>query len=208
MLATIIRYGTYPLVFGASAVAILYLAEQGLPPWPSFAGVAVLGLVAVAVLERIHPYERAWLNDHHDSMADALHLMVNLGLLSVTAYLTHATRGLLSTTELWPASWPLLAQILLAGSIIDLGLYAMHRLSHHVPALWRLHAPHHSSERLYWMNGERRHPLSALCLAGPGIAAVVVLGASPLVVTSWLTLLTVHLALQHANIDYRLGPLR
>ena len=58
------------------------------------------------------------------------------------------------------------------------------------------------------MNGERCHPLSALCLAGPGIAAVVALDATPLVITSWLTILAVHLALQHSNIDYRVGPLR
>ena len=81
-------------------------------------------------------------------------------------------------------------------------------LSHRVPWLWRLHAIHHSAERLYWMNGDRRHPLSALLLAGPGLVAAVLLGASAAVISAWLTLLTVHLAFQHANLDYSLGPLR
>ncbi|WP_422822321.1 sterol desaturase family protein [Vreelandella nanhaiensis] len=34
----------------------------------------------------------------------------------------------------------------------------MHRASHRIGWLWRLHAPHHSAERLYWLNGKRRHP--------------------------------------------------
>lgn len=108
----------------------------------------------------------------------------------------------------WPENWPVWAQIFVAGAIIDFGLYAMHRLSHIVDWLWRLHAPHHSAQRLYWLNGERRHPLSALCLAAPGIFAVVALGAPPLVVSAWRTLLSVHRALQHANLDYAVGPMR
>lgn len=208
MIAAAIRYGAYPVIFGSCAIAVLWLAEQGVSPWPSFAAVAALGIIAVALVERVQPYEPAWLQDHDDTVADAVHLMVNLGLLSATAYLAYATRGLLPPTRLWPTAWPLWAQVLLAGTLIDLGLYAMHRLSHHIGWLWRLHALHHSSERLYWMNGERRHPLSALCLAGPGIGAVVALGATPLVVTCWLTILAVHLAFQHSNIDYSVGSLR
>lgn len=208
MLAAAIRYGAYPIIFGACASAVLLLAGQGVSPWPGFAAVAALGIVVVALLERVQPYEVAWLEDHDDTVADAVHLLVNLCLLSGTAYLAYATRDLLPPTRTWPNTWPLWAQVLLAGTIIDLGLYAMHRLSHRFDWLWRLHAPHHSSERLYWMNGERRHPASALCLAGPGIGAVVLLGATPLVITCWLTILAVHLAFQHSNIDYRVGPLR
>jgi sterol desaturase/sphingolipid hydroxylase (fatty acid hydroxylase superfamily) len=208
MLSAAIRYGAYPVIFGACAMAVLVLAGQGVSPWPSFAAVAAAGIAAVALLERVQPYETAWLTDHNDTAADAIHLLVNLGLLSGTAYLAYATRGLVPATKLWPEHWPLWVQVLLAGTIIDVGLYAMHRLSHRFEWLWRLHAPHHSSERLYWMNGERRHPVSALCLAGPGILAVVTLGATPLVITAWLTILAVHLAFQHSNIDYRLGVLR
>ena len=208
MLAAAIRYGAYPVIFGACAIAVLVLAEQGVSPWPSFAGVAALGIAVVALLERVQPYEAARLEDHNDTAADAIHLLVNLGLLSATAYLAYATRGLVPASSVWPDGWPLWAQVLLAGTILDLGLYAMHRLSHRVEWLWRLHAPHHSAERLYWMNGERRHPSSARCLAGPGIVAVVALGATPLVITCWLTILAVHLAFQHSNIDYRIGALR
>jgi hypothetical protein len=98
--------------------------------------------------------------------------------------------------------------LLFAGVIIDLGLYAMHRFSHRVAWAWRLHAIHHSAERLYWLNGERRHPVSAVLMASPGLATVVALGAPPHVISAWLALLSVQLAFQHANLDYRVGPLR
>lgn len=204
----LIRYAAYPLIFGAAALAVLALAERGTPSWVGFLAVAVPGAVAVALLERIQPYQTRWLRDHGDTGVDVLHLLVNLGLLAGTAFALHALRDRLPHLEAWPHVWPLWAQILLAGTAIDFGLYLMHRLSHRVPWLWRLHAVHHSAERLYWMNGERRHPLSAILLAGPGIAVVVLLGASPAAVSAWLSLLAVHLAFQHANLDYTVGPLR
>jgi sterol desaturase/sphingolipid hydroxylase (fatty acid hydroxylase superfamily) len=74
--------------------------------------------------------------------------------------------------------------------------------------LWRLHLLHHSSERLYWLNGGRRHPLSALVLAGPGLAILILLGATPIAVGAWMSFMSVHLAFQHANLDYSLGALR
>jgi sterol desaturase/sphingolipid hydroxylase (fatty acid hydroxylase superfamily) len=84
----------------------------------------------------------------------------------------------------------------------------MHRASHAYDFLWRLHAIHHSSERLYWLNGGRRHPLSALVLASPGLTVLLVLGATPIAMGAWLSIMSIHLALQHANLDYRLGVLR
>ncbi|OGT57200.1 MAG: sterol desaturase [Gammaproteobacteria bacterium RIFCSPHIGHO2_12_FULL_63_22] len=206
MISSAIRFAAYPVVVGASVAAILPIAAGELPPWPGYALVAALGMASVAILERLRPYQQAWLHDHGDLATDIVHTVVNLGLLSATALGLHALR--LDLPSVWPHHWPLWIQMLLAGAVIDLGLYAMHRLSHRVDWLWRLHATHHSSERLYWLNGERRHPLSALLLGAPGIVTAVGLGAPPAVISAWLTLLTVHLAFQHANLDYRLGPLR
>jgi sterol desaturase/sphingolipid hydroxylase (fatty acid hydroxylase superfamily) len=208
MLRTLVRFAAYPVVFGGVATFVIMWAGSGHPLWPALAIAALLGIAMVAVLERVQPFETKWNRDHDDTATDRLHVLVNLGLLSATAYLLHALAGLLPHARLWPTSWPLVLQVVVAGAILDLGLYGMHRLSHHVPWLWRLHAIHHSAERLYWMNGERRHPLSALLLAGPGLVAAVLLGAPALVISAWLTVLSVHLAFQHANLDYSLGPFR
>lgn len=205
---SLIRYGSYPAVMLPAAVLVGAVANGWVPAWPTLAMVSALGIVGVAWLERLLPYEQDWLHDHGDLRADVLHGIANLVLLAGTAYLLHALRGHLPVASLWPRHWPGALQLLLAGVIVDVGLYAMHRLSHRYAWAWRLHATHHSAERLYWLNGERRHPLSALLMAGPGLGAAVALGAPPQVLSAWLALLSVQLAFQHANLDYRVGPLR
>lgn len=206
--SSVLRYTAYPLVFGGVASFVVMWAASGRSPWPAFVLAALAGIALVAVLERLQPFEPGWNIDHGDTITDILHVIVNLGLLSATAYGLHEIAGTIPLTSVWPTSWPIGLQILLAGAVLDAGLYAMHRISHRVAWLWRLHAVHHSAERLYWMNGERRHPLSAVLLAGPGLVANVLLGAPALVISAWLTMLSVHLAFQHANLDYSLGPLR
>lgn len=206
MIHQIIRYSAYPIIFGFSAFSILLAINTGIEPWPCFALIAGFALLAIASLERIQPYQQEWLEDHDDLYADIVYALSSLGLLSATAWMLHFLR--MHMTSVWPEGWPIGFQILLAGAVIDLGLYLMHRLSHRVDWLWRLHALHHSSERLYWLNGERRHPLSAILLASPGIIVAVALGAPPLAISAWFTLLTVHLAFQHANLDYSVGPFR
>lgn len=206
MISRIIRVTAYPAIFGLSVVAVLWVVTARIEPWPALALVAALGIASVALLERIQPYQVSWLNSHGDLLADVIHALVNLGLLSASAYTLHALR--IDLPSIWPDWWPAWAQVLFAGAVMDLGLYLMHRWSHHSHWLWRLHAPHHSPERLYWLNGERRHPLSAALLAGPGLITVVLLGAPPSIISAWLTLLAIHLAFQHANLDYRLGPFR
>lgn len=204
----LLRYGAYPVVFGGVAAFVLVWSTLGRSPWPAYFIVAALGLLAVALLERVQPFEADWNHDHGDTATDAIHVTVNLVLMSATAYLLHWLVGDLPTMTVWPHSWPIAVQVLLAGAILDAGLYAMHRVSHHIPWLWRLHAIHHSAERLYWMNGERRHPLSALLLAAPGLVTAVMLGAPADAISAWFSLLAVHLGFQHANLDYSLGPLR
>lgn len=208
MSSRLIRYGAYPGVMGSVVLALLMVLAGRLAAWPTFAIVAALGIAAVALLERKQPFEARWQVDHGDRRADAIHALVNLGLLSATAYLLHAFAAVLPNFGLWSRGWPLWVQALLAGAVLDLGLYVMHRVSHQWAWAWRLHAIHHSAQRLYWLNGERRHPLSALLMAGPGLFVAVALGVSPLAVTAWLTLLAVHLAFQHANLDYSIGPIR
>lgn len=208
MLVTAVRYGAYPLVMGAMATAATLVFLGVLPAWPTLLIAAAAGIGAVALLERLQPFERAWQRDHGDTRADRLHGLVNFALLAGAAYALHALRTVIPAGVAWPTIWPAWVQCLLAGAIVDLGLYVMHRVSHQFAWAWRLHAIHHSAERLYWLNGERRHPLSALLMAGPGLIVVVALGAPALVVSVWLAVLSVHLAFQHANLDYSLGPLR
>lgn len=210
LLKSLIRTTSYPLIAGGAALLLLHFATVGVAYWPLFPLVVVTGITLVALLERVEPYEPDWNRDHDgDTVADALHLFVSYLLIQGSVAFAFGLRVWVPESGvLWPQQAPIWVQVLLAGLILDLGLYAMHRASHASGFLWKLHAIHHSPERLYWLNGGRRHPLSALVLAGPGLTVLFLLGATPIAVAAWLSFMSVHLAFQHANLDYRLGPFR
>lgn len=204
-----IRYLSYPLIAGSSAALVFTSASQGLAYWPLFPLIVASAIAVVALLERIAPFEASWNLDHGDTAVDAAHFLVSYLLIQVAVASAFGLRELLPPSwALWPREAPMLVQILLAGAVMDLGLYTMHRASHANGFLWRLHAIHHSPERLYWLNGGRRHPMSAIVLAAPGLTVLLAVGATPIAVGAWLSFMSIHLAFQHANLDYRLGPLR
>lgn len=69
--------------------------------------------------------------------------------------------------------------------IFELVGYAYHRLAHAVPWMWRLHAVHHSSERMDWLASFRQHPLEiilvTLCQNAPLVLLGLPLGSHALV---------------------------
>ncbi|HEX4871697.1 MAG TPA: sterol desaturase family protein [Nevskiaceae bacterium] len=205
-----IRYGAYPVVAGGTLLTLLGLAGAGVGYWPMFPLLSLGGLLAVLALERLQPFEAAWQADHGgDTRVDLLHLLVSQVLIQTAVALAFGARAALpGLPRLWPDQAPMAVQILLAGLVMDAGLYAMHRLSHTQGWLWRLHALHHGPRRLYGLNSGRRHPLSALALALPGLTLLMGLGVTPIALGAWLAFMSVHLAFQHANLDYRLGPMR
>lgn len=205
---SIVRWGAYPAIFGGCAIALMTATSNGLPYWPLAPLLSAAGMASVALLERLQPYESAWLADHGDTGVDILHAFTSLSLIFMTVDAVGLLLHYLPAAQLWPAQWPMWAQVLLAGAIIDFGLRFMHWASHKNAFLWRLHALHHSAERLYWLNGERRHPLSALVLGTPGVTLAMLAGAPPAAIGCWLAMVSVHLAFQHANLDYSVGPLR
>jgi len=189
------------------ATGLIMVWASGSSLWPAATGIAVLGALVVALIERLAPFEERWLHAHADVRADLLHNVINLGMIQFVSYWLFLWTGA-APWQAWPAMWPFWAQLALVAVIVDFSLYAMHWLSHRVAWLWRLHAIHHSPERLYWFNGERRHPVHAMLLALPGLAVLALLTVPQELVTLWFAVLTVHLAFQHSNIDYSLGPLR
>ncbi len=204
----LVRFGAYPLTIALVMAGVAWSGQQNYP----LAWLAVLsasGLAAVAFFERLSPFDRRWQSADRDFPADVAHAIVNLLVMHGAILGFVVMRGQLGWSGLWwPSDWPFLAQVFLAGLPLDLSLYAVHRLSHRYGFLWRMHSIHHSSRRLYWLNGERRHPLHAALMAGPGLLALGILGAPAAVVGGWFVILAVHLAFQHANLDYRVGALR
>ncbi len=91
--------------------------------------------------------------------------------------------------------------------LFDLAGYWTHRWGHEVPALWRFHAIHHSSERMDWISGLRLHPLDYVLAAPPFFF---LLGAGFTGTQSGVIVVVNFVAglFAHANVRWRLRPLR
>ena len=214
LIAAALTYGTFPLVFGGVMGLALYAVAQGWNPVFTAMGLTAAVVVLLLVLERVHPYQEEWLRSHGDLRTDLFHNLVNfwipevytvafVGAFTVAAAWLSDALGV----ELWPRSWPLLAQLLLALVIAELGTYWIHRLMHEHPLLWRFHAAHHSAPRLYWLNAGRFHPLDLFAQQFLGVTPLVLLGADMRVIALHTLFTAVHGMFQHANVDIKLGPL-
>lgn len=203
------RYLIYPTVWGGSFLLIVILLQSGLNTY--LATLPVIGLAAVVVLllERALPYEADWLKTKQgDLNLDTVHYMVNYGIKVVAQLIIVYLGQSLVIWAIFPVHWPLWSQILLALVLIDVFLFAVHALSHRYVWLWKLHAIHHSSERLYWLNGDKRHPLHQVLEGLPGVVLCVLIGTPLPVIAGALAILAVNMMLQHGNIDYRAGWLK
>jgi sterol desaturase/sphingolipid hydroxylase (fatty acid hydroxylase superfamily) len=82
--------------------------------------------------------------------------------------------------------------------------YWYHRLSHEVPALWRFHSVHHSSEHLDWLAAARLHPIEGF-LGGLVVAPpLILIGISPGALGAFSAFVTLWAVFQHANVRFRL----
>lgn len=89
----------------------------------------------------------------------------------------------------------------------DLVAYWTHRCLHR-RSLWSFHAIHHSSTELDWLSAVRVHPVNDAINKTAQAVPFLLAGFSPLVLTAYFPLLTVHGLLQHANLNWTFGPLR
>lgn len=165
-----------------------------------------------APLERLMPYSRKWLEGGNDTAVDIIMYFSGAFWSGISGLIVSALFiiGMVEMLEpyghnLWPDEWNLIIQVTLFILIKDFFRYWFHRALHEIPALWRIHAAHHSVERLYWLNGIRAHPLE--------IVSQAIFYAIPLALvqpTAEVALVAVILQLsigifQHSNIDLELG---
>ncbi|MFP2903689.1 sterol desaturase family protein [Pyxidicoccus sp. 3LFB2] len=202
-------YLPYPLVFFGGVAALVAAVGRGTPYWRVGPPVLVAAALIVVMLERWLPHARAWQKDQGDTKTDLLHFAGNVLINQGSVFAYGAVLALAEgSTGLWPHRWPFWLQALLGTTILDLGLYVIHRASHRVGWMWRLHAIHHSPQRVYWLNGQRRHLVHELMEGAPGLLALGLLGAPANVVACAVAAATLHLMFQHGNIAYRAGVLR
>lgn len=93
-------------------------------------------------------------------------------------------------------------EMLLIG---DLVFYTFHRLSHHVPILWRLHAIHHSADEMDWLVAYRFHPIDQGIFHGLSSVVLGLLGFTAGNIFLVMVIGTLIDPLVHANIRFRFG---
>jgi ornithine lipid hydroxylase len=108
--------------------------------------------------------------------------------------------------EIWPSTLPPVVQVFLLLTIADFFRYWYHRWMHESEFMWRWHSVHHSSERLYWFNGTRSHPLEGLVSSFLwAIPFAFVKAPVEIVFVTGLVGRTIG-RFQHTNMDVLLGP--
>lgn len=147
--------------------------------------VVALGFVALAVGEVMAPARRT--GDAGGRIARNVALGVGNALLALivpvgtVAAAVVASAGGIGLFQAVPAPWwAEVAALLLARS---LAAYALHRVAHAWPPLWRVHRLHHADAAVDLSTGLRSHPVEALLALlvaagvtlalGPGVAVTI-----------------------------------
>ena len=90
--------------------------------------------------------------------------------------------------------------ILLSILLLDFIFYAIHRLWHALPLLWKIHRVHHSDTDFDVSLALRRHPLELLINAAVIVPLILVLGVPPVAVVLFQALRAAVLFFEHANV--------
>ncbi len=189
-----------------NGVAVYLVAEGFNAGW---LGLLILVFIGISfATERLIPYDRAFNEPQQDQRRDVLHALMNESLNVIGIAVLPLIAGLLVLAPIWPSSWPLVFQLLLAILISDIGITLAHFASHRLRLLWRLHAIHHSVKRLYGFNGLMKHPLHQFIETVAGTTPLLIIGVPQNVLMLLVVAVVFQLLLQHSNVAYFTGPLK
>ena len=141
---------------------------------------------------------------------DLMHFAMSHLAVQVTVLLTMLPAALFFRWAVSPefqravAAQPYLLQFVEILLVADLSEYAVHRLFHRVPWLWRFHAVHHSSQALDWLAGSRLHLVDIIVTRGLSFVPLYLLGFAPPVLYAYLIFVSFHAVFLHANVRVRL----
>jgi sterol desaturase/sphingolipid hydroxylase (fatty acid hydroxylase superfamily) len=214
MLKSVCEWSVWPLCLAANTAPVVAAAFFA-PQWLSQAAAAttlVLIFVLLAI-EQALPYRADWsVRGDSEVWRDVGHifayaaLAINASRVLFLGVLASAisSLGLADLFGLWPTDSPVWLQIVIVIVLGDVLEYFYHRLCHTSPALWRLHAIHHTPVRLHTLKGGRHHFLYAF---GRGVVVwlpLLVLGAPAELVFWQFVAETITGLVGHANIHCRI----
>lgn len=172
----------------------------------------VITAMVISMLEYTQTHRNSWLPNRNDVKNDALYmgvvqlLLPKLVVVALVFLLVAPSRNLMpGLSSLWPHHWPVSVQAVLMILSADFLRYWLHRLAHTNKYLWRLHAVHHSPEKLYWLNVARFHPLEKTLQMLFDVLPFMILGVSEQVIGIYFVFYAINGFFQHSNIELRFG---
>ena len=181
-----------------------------LPFHPDIARLAAfVGILALLALgERLWPRRPL-------TVARGVRWRINLAIVALDSVLVRLVLPLAPfalAAVLQDRGWGLFNVMNIAGPVeiiasmllLDLTIYAQHRLFHRLPLLWRIHRMHHTDLDLDVTSGTRFHPLEIVLSLAIKLTAILLLGPSPLAVVLFEIVLNATSMFSHANL--RLPP--
>lgn len=129
-----------------------------------------------------------------------LKLLLPLGAVGAATLAQNGGFGLFNIVPM-----PQWVAIIIAFMLLDLAIYAQHRLFHVVPWLWRLHKMHHADTEIDVTTGIRFHPLEALLSMVIKIGVVMLLGAPIIAVIIFEIVLNAGAMFSHSNLKLPLS---
>lgn len=214
LLEPLLPWIAYPGVLALAIGAHLALLHSGYPLVVSSYLPVLAGALLVTALELLIPHRPAWKPGRSDLANDALFMLLVqvllprlLALLAVLALIDPLRSLQPDIAAPWPHHWSSGAQLLLMLTGAELLRYWLHRLAHTWAPLWRLHAVHHSPEKLYWLNVGRFHPLEKTLQFVIDALPFMLLGVSQQVIALYFVFYSINGFFQHSNIRLRYGLL-
>ncbi len=168
-------------------------------------------LLALLAWELAHPFFASFTHGQKALKRWGLNAAVNLGLGAFNALVVSAVFvGLWAATMGWSEShrvglswwlplsggWRWLAVILL----LDVWMYAWHRLAHVLPQLWRFHRLHHADREMNVTTANRFHTVEIIVSSLLRIPLLALVGARIEELAVYETMLFAVVQFQHANI--------
>ena len=167
--------------------------------------IVFLGVLGVmAAWEVASPWRRAevprllrWTNNLALVVLDAavVRLVFPLTAVAVATWAEAAGWGALT---LWAV--PFGVNVVVAFVLLDLAIWAQHRVFHAVPVLWRLHRMHHADPEIDVTTGVRFHPAEIVLSMAIKLAVVVGVGAPAVAVLVFEVVLNATALFSHSNI--------
>ncbi len=123
-----------------------------------------------------------------------LRIIFPVGVVGMAIWVENQGWGLFNKVHL-----PFWVEVVLSIIFLDFIVYLQHVMFHALPLFWRLHMIHHADMDYDLTTGIRFHPIEMLVSMFIKIAAVILIGASPLAVIIFEILLNGTAMFNHGN---------